>query len=177
MAEFSKDTPKISQEKIFILIKEKGELLQKNKALGYMLKESRESMDELLKFLMRIKSDSNWPDWAFDPRDNEIQDGEIQDGEIEKIIQKTLNRVKYTDEKILWPNGEIIEWHEHLIIDRLRALTIENRDLRDCLAKIAEKLEVILPNEAPSGISEWHEHLIFELNKYNPKTLKDKETK
>jgi len=42
-----------------------------------------EIRDELLVFLTRIKSDSNWVEWAFDP-----QDDEIQEGELERIIEK-----------------------------------------------------------------------------------------
>jgi len=43
------------------------------------LKKIEESRDELLTFLIRIKSDSNWPDWAFDHRDDEIQEGELEE--------------------------------------------------------------------------------------------------
>jgi len=41
-------------------------------------------------------------------------------------------------------------------------------ECRGCLARIAEKLNIELPNEAQQpGISEWHESLIFELDKWN----------
>jgi len=43
----------------------------------------KESRDNLLTFLIRIKSDSNWSEWAFDHRDDEIQEGEL-----ERIIKK-----------------------------------------------------------------------------------------
>ena len=39
---------------------------------------------------------------------------------------------------------------------------------RGCLARIAEKLGIELPNEAPPPISEWHDHLIYELDKWQP---------
>jgi len=42
-------------------------------------------------------------------------------------------------------------------------------ECRGCLARIAEKLNIELPNEAQlPGISEWHESLIFELDKWKP---------
>lgn len=39
-------------------------------------------------------------------------------------------------------------------------------ECRGCLARIAHKLNIELPNEAPEGITEWHEHLILELDKW-----------
>jgi len=45
---------------------------------------------------------------------------------------------------------------------------------RGCLARIAEKLNIELPNEAPKGVAEWHEHLIFELDKWNSREKESK---
>ncbi len=42
-------------------------------------------------------------------------------------------------------------------------------DCRACLARLADKLKIELPNEAPDeGVSEWHDHLIYELDKWKP---------
>ena len=61
-----------------LLASEKMEQLEaENKAL-------KEIRDELLEFVIRIKSDSNWLDWIFfNPRDDDIQEGEL-----ENIIKK-----------------------------------------------------------------------------------------
>ena len=48
------------------------------------------------------------------------------------------------------------------------AAIIKFDNCRACLARIAEKLKIELPNEAPNNVSEWHEHLIYELDKWKP---------
>ncbi len=52
-------------------------------------------------------------------------------------------------------------------------MAIEKFDAcRGCLARLAEKLAIELPNEAPAGVSEWHEHLIHELDNWQPQQEK-----
>lgn len=57
---------------------------------------------------------------------------------------------------------------QQLVMADYEAAIIKFDNCRACLARLAEKLKIELPNEAPSGVTEWHEHLIYELDKWKP---------